>query len=324
MLRKKGFPIKIKRAFLFVFGLVFFLLPGQSEYLVVQANFLPPQTRQLEFSLKTAPYPINLTGIQAPQTTARSVLVVDLDSAVVLDAKNENAEVLPASTVKMMTALVVLDYYPLDEILEVVQVDDLGQDMKLMVGEKITVKNLLYGLLVASANDAASVLAQNYPGGEKAFVEEMNQKAQELHLNHTYFANPTGLDSDADGNLLTSYSYTTALDLARLAGWALKNPVFAEMVATPKIVVTDVSGGIQHQLFNINVLVASQPEIKGIKTGWTQEAGECLVSLAERNGEKIMTVVLGSENRFGETTQLLDWVFSNYQWLNLAPSIEDQ
>jgi len=313
--------LKFKRFCFFSFAFAFVFLPGQNYYLTVQASWQLPQTRQIEINLPVAPYPINTSENQAPQTTARSVLVVDLDSAVVLYAKNENAEVLPASTVKIMTALVVLDYYPLDEILEVIQVNDLGQDMKLMVGEKITVKNLLYGLLVASANDAASVLAKNYPGGEKTFVEKMNQKAQELHLNHTYFANPTGLDSDSDGNLLTNYSYTTSLDLARLAGWALKNPVFAEMVATPKIVVTDVSGKIQHQLFNINILVASQPEIKGIKTGWTQEAGECLVSLAERNGEKIMTVVLGSENRFGETTQLLDWVFGNYQWFNLAPSI---
>lgn len=318
---KKNPAVKIKRAFLFAFGLVFFLIPGQNEYLVVQACYQSPQTRQLEFSLTAAFYPVNLTNVQVPKTTARSVLAVDLSSAVVFYAKNENAWVLPASTVKMMTALVSLDYYDLDEILVVGKVSDFGQDMKLLEGEKISVENLLYGLLVVSANDAALVLAQNYPGGEKAFVEKMNQKAQELNLNHTHFANPTGLDSDQEGNLLADYSYTTSLDLVRLAGWALRNPVFAKMVATPKIEVSDISGEIKHQLLNINILLNTFPEIKGIKTGWTEEAGECLVSLAERNGEKIIVVVLGSQDRFGETTQLIDWIFANYRWLNLVPTI---
>ncbi|HUS59971.1 MAG TPA: hypothetical protein VMX76_01145 [Nevskiaceae bacterium] len=321
MSRKKDLQVKIKRAFLFAFGLVFFLIPGQNEYLVVQAFYLPPQTRQLEFNLPMAPYPVNLASVQAPKTSARSVLVVDLDSAVVLHAENENAWVLPASTVKIMTALVSFDNYALDEILVVGKVSHLGQDMELLEGEEILVESLLYGLLVSSANDAALVLTQNYPGGEKAFIEKMNLKAQELYLNHTYFANPTGLDSDPNGNLLADYSYTTSLDLARLADWALKNPVFAKMVATPEIIVTDISGKIKHRLFNINILLASQPEIKGIKTGWTEEAGECLVSLVERNGKKIIIVVLGSQDRFGETIKLIDWIFANHRWINLAPSI---
>lgn len=319
--KNNSFVVKFKRLCLFIFGFSFFLLPGQNYYQTVQTFYLPSQTRQLEFNLSLASYPVSLTDVEAPKTTARSVLVIDLDSAVVLHAKNENAWVLPASTVKIMTALVSFDNYALDEILLVGKANDFGQDMKLFEGEKISIQNLLYGLLVVSANDAASVLAQNYPGGEKVFVEKMNQKAQELHLNHTYFANPTGLDSDQSGNLLVDYSYTTSLDLARLAGWALKNPVFAKMVATPKIEVSDISGRMKHQLFNINVLLASLPGIKGIKTGWTEEAGECLVSLVERNGKKIIIVVLGSQDRFGETIKLIDWIFTNHRWINLAPSI---
>lgn len=321
MSRKKNLPVKIKRGFLFAFSLIFFLIPGQNYYLTAQASFLPSQTRQLEFNLSATSYPVNLAGVEAPKTSARSALVIDLDSAVVLHAKNENAWVLPASTVKIMTALVSFDHYPLDKYLVASKVKDFGQDMKLLEGEKISVQNLLYGLLVTSANDAASVLAQNYPGGEKAFVEQMNQKAQKLHLKHTYFANPTGLDSDESGNLLGDYSYTTSLDLARLAGWALKNPVFAKMVATPEIIVSDISDRVKHQLFNINILLASSPEIKGIKTGWTEEADECLVSLVERHGRKIIVVVLGSQDRFGETTKLIDWAFTNHHWVGITPSI---
>jgi D-alanyl-D-alanine carboxypeptidase (penicillin-binding protein 5/6) len=193
--------------------------------------------------------------------------------------------------------------------------------MRLVKGEAISVENLMYGVLVASANDAALVLAQNYPGGEQGFLAAMNNKAKELNLNDTYFANPTGLDSDEWGNLLPARSYTTALDLARLASWAMRNEVLAKMVATPQITVSDTSGKRQHQLYTINELLGYLPGIKGIKTGWTEEAGECLVSYTEREGRGIITVVLGSGNRFGETASLVDWAFSNHQWQKITPSI---
>lgn len=315
--------LKIKRASLFLLGLVFFLFPGQNYYLVAQANFKPTTVRSVKLDLpSSAFYPVSFTNQNPPNLTARSVVVMDKDSSVVMYSKNEKLWLLPASTVKMMTALVAFEYYQPDDVLVVGEVEDRGQDMRLVKGEKITVQNLLYGLLLASANDAALVLAQNYPGGQQAFVMAMNEKAAKLHLNNTYFANPTGLDSDKEGRLLPDFSYTTALDLTRLAGWALKNPTFSEMIATEKITVTDLSAKIVHRLFNINQLLGKIEGLKGVKTGWTEDAGGCLVSYVERNGVGIITVVLGSQDRFGETIKLIDWAFSNHRWENINPIVQ--
>jgi len=314
--------LKIKRASLFCFGLVFFLFPGQNYYLVVQSDYKKIPVRPLNFELPSPSlYPTNFTGQKPPSLTARSVIIMDKNSSVIIYSKNENLWVLPASTVKIMTALVALDYYQPEDILTVGEVNDFGQTMKLIKGERITVKNLLYGLLVASANDAALVLAQNYPGGQKAFVTAMNKKAAALNLGNTYFANPTGLDSDEEGKLLADFSYTTALDLARLTTEAFKNPLFTQIIQTEKITVTDVYGRITHQLFNINQLLGKVEGLKGGKTGWTEEAGECLVAYTEKEGRGIITVILGSRDRFGETKKLIDWVFANYRWIDITPSI---
>lgn len=320
--KNKSFVIKIKRGFLFVFCLSFFLFPGQNWYLTVQATWESPQTQELNFPfLSVANYPVNFKEVPPPLLTARSVAVVDRDSSVLLYDRNEKLQILPASTVKMMTALVALDYYSLDQVLVVGKIDDLGQDIKLVKGEKITFKNLLYGLLVASANDAALVLTQNYPGGKVAFVQSMNQKAKDLNLKDTYFANPTGLDSDEQGKMFTDFSYTTASDLAQLASLALKKEIILEIVSTQSITISDVDGRIFHQLGNINQLIGKFPGMRGLKTGYTKEAGECLVGYTERNGHGLITVVMGSQDRFGETVKLTNWVFDNFQWQEVNPSI---
>lgn len=317
--------IKIKRGFLFLFGLVFFFFPGNNWYSVIQASYQPSPTQAIDLELPPpADYPVNFTGTPAPSLTARSVVVIDRDSAVVMSSKNEQTQLLPASTVKLMTALVALDYYDLGKILVVDEINRLGQDMKLEEEEKITVNNLLYGVLVTSANDAATLLAQNYPGGIEGFVKEMNAKAEELNLKDTYFANPTGLDVDERDNLLLDSSYSTALDLARLARMVMETPTLSEMVGTTQITVVDVTGKIKHQLYNINELLYWLPGMKGIKTGWTEEAGECLIGYVERDGRGVISVVLGSKDRFNETAKLIDWAFTNHQWQAIAPSIQEQ
>ncbi len=314
--------LKIKRAFLFCFGLVFFFIPGQNWYATVQGTYQPPQTQGLNLPTVTIPpYPVNFTQTSPPALTARSVAVVDKDSGILLYGRNENLQILPASTVKIMTALVALDHYQLDDILTVGQIDNNGQRIKLVEGEKMTVENLLYGLLVASGNDAALVLAENYPGGKANFVKAMNQKAQELNLTKTYFANPTGLDSDEKGKMFRDFSYTTAADLARLATFALKNETFLKIVSTQAITISDVEGKIFHQLENVNQLIGKLPGMRGMKTGYTEEAGECLVGYTERDGHGLITVVMGSQDRFGETEKLTNWVFDNFQWQEINPSI---
>lgn len=312
----------VKKATLFLLGFAFFLLPSQNYFATVQAEWQSMETRDVSVDLPWASnYPINVTGVSPPWVSAYGVVVMDRDSAVLLFGKNEKTQLLPASTVKIMTALVALDYYSLDQVLTVGQVSHVGQDIKLVTGEQITVKNLLYGLLISSANDAALVLAQNYPGGLAGFVEIMNQKAASLRLADTYFANPTGLDSDPQDSLLKDFSYTTALDLARLTSWALKKPLFAQIIATPFLEITDVTGKIKHQLYNLNELLGRVEGMKGVKTGWTEDAGECLVGFVEKNGQGIITVVLQSQDRFGETARLVDWAFANYDWQEIIPAI---
>lgn len=317
--------IQIKRGFLFLFGLILFLFPSNNWFSIIQATYQPATTQSIDLEIpKVADYPINFTGISAPWLTARSAVVIDRDSAVVMFAKDEQFQLLPASTVKLMTVLVALDYYNLSDVLITEGINGQGQDMKLKKGEKITVENLLYGILVSSANDAAILLSQQYPGGIEVFVKTMNQKAKELNLNNTHFANPTGLDSDERGNLLPDYSYSTAIDLARLATIIIRNPILEKMVGTTEITVTDISGQIQHRLYNVNELLYWLPGMKGVKTGWTEEAGECLIGYVERNGHGIISVVLGSKDRFGETAKLVDWAFTNYQWQITLPSTVGQ
>ncbi len=319
---KNLFIIKIKRAFLFLLCFLFFFIPGQNWYSVVQANYYPTNIRDLDFFLpSSANYPVNIGKSVMPVLTARALVVVDIASSAVLTSRNDTLRVLPASTVKLMTALVAFDYFSLNDVLTVGPMKKNGQGIDLIAGEKITVRNLLYGLLVASGNDAALVLAQNYSGGERSFVEAMNQKAQKLNLQSTYFANPTGLDSDQNNNLLTDFSYTTALDLAHLATYALKNQELKQIVSTVETTISDITGKKTHQLYNINELLNKLPGMKGLKTGWTEEAGECLVGYTERDGHGVVTVILGSQDRFGETEKLTNWIFANFNWVEVNPSI---
>ena len=212
----------------------------------------------------------------------------------------------PASTTKIMTALVSLDAYKLSDVLTIDKPFQNGQSMGLYQGERITVENVLYGALIQSGNDAATALADNYPGGQDAFMTAMNEKAQKLHMVNTHFTNPTGYD-DLNHKM-------TALDLTRLATVALENPTIAKMVAIPQITVSDVTHTHYHKLANVNQLLGKIPGVAGIKTGWTEEAGENLVTYLDRDGKRLVFVVLHSKDRFVDTVKLIDWVFANYKW----------
>jgi D-alanyl-D-alanine carboxypeptidase (penicillin-binding protein 5/6) len=247
-----------------------------------------------------------------PVLSAQGAMAVDLDSGISLYEKNTDSPLLPASTTKIVTALVALDFYPLDQILKVGKLKVDGQKMGLFAGEEMRVEDLLYGLLVYSANDAAEVLAESYPGGRDTFVAAMNIKAKELSMNNSFFQNPVGFD----GNL----QVTTAKDLVRVSEVAMRNPVFARIVGTKQIVVKDVSEKNSYYLKNINQLLGVVPGVMGVKTGSTENARENLVTYIERDGHKIMIVVLGSQDRFGETKELIEWIFTGYTWQEVKPS----
>lgn len=216
----------------------------------------------------------------------------------------------PASTTKIMTALVILDRFAPEDIFKVQTLVNSGRVMGLVSGEKITVESLLYGALVHSANDAAYTLAENYPGGIQNFVKAMNEKTKELNLQQTQFTNSIGLDHP--GN------YTTAQDLGKIAQAALNNKIISKIVATRAITVSDINYSIFHDLKNVNELLGRVAGVAGVKTGFTENAGEVLVSEVKKNDESVLFVVLRSRDRFGETKELINWVFGNFQWVDIS------
>ncbi len=291
--------------------LVLLFLPAKNYYNSLDHHPTKPLVRAVrDEHLSLSKYPINHTGVLAPALSAQSAIVVDVDSKALLVSKNPDLKLLPASTTKIMTALVALDNYDLDDYVTINQLNVEGQLMDLELGERITVENLLYGLLVQSGNDAAIALANHHPDGKKAFIKLMNQKLTDLNLTNSQFQNPTGLDEYGH--------YTTVHDLSLLAAQAMQNQTFQKIVKTKSITVTDKSGEITHELEAINELLGHVPGLEGIKTGWTELAGECLVTYTKRENKDIIVVVLGSLDRFGESEQLIDWSFTNHQW-SLVP-----
>lgn len=303
--------------------LIFLFLPGQNIY-ETSWQISRPAVAESPLNLKPpTAYPINLTKNLPPELTSQAVLVMDLPSSVILYEKNPHQRLFPASITKVMTALVALDFYAqkssaykLDQLLEVKTSITDGKVMGLTVGEKLTFENLLYAALVDSANDAAYAIADNFPGGVEKFVVKMNEKAKELSMTDTNFTNPIGFEDDQH--------YSTASDLSRLASSALQNPVIAQVVGTAQITVPNSDFSKFYNLQNVNELLGKVPGVLGLKTGWTDQAGECLVTAITRNNHQVLFIVLGSKDRFGETEKLIDWVFGNFSWQVMALPKSDQ
>lgn len=260
-----------------------------------------------------APYPYYISTTEFPNLSAESIYAVDVDSMVTLYEKQADLPLLPASTTKIMTALIALENYSLDQILVYDGQPIEGNNVGLKQGEQMSVENLLYAALVGSGNEAAYTLASNYPLGMTVFVDLMNQKAQELHLLNTHFVNPMGLDQEGQ--------YSTARDLALLSIEALKNPEFAKIVGTFQTTINDVSGEHSFLLKNTNELVSEDNGFKGVKTGWTENAGQCLVTYYQKDNRRIITVVLHSGDRIGETKQFTSWLLDNFNWESVTEKI---
>ncbi len=249
--------------------------------------------------------PDNL-GSPPPSFSATSVMATDLDTGFIFFVKDPNRRVPIASTTKIMTAIVAADHFQPNEILTVPSSSLVsGSTMGLSAGEKLTFRSLLYGMLLNSGNDAAYTIAENYPGGVKSFIEAMNSKAISMGLFNTHFDNPAGFDSPDH--------FSSASDLSKIAYIAAGNPLLSRAVATKEATVSSVDQVIIHPLKNLNKLLGVTG-ILGIKTGTTPAAKENFVGLAEKNGHKILTIVLGSDDRFGETESLINWVNENFSW----------
>lgn len=243
---------------------------------------------------KSAPYPL---------ISAESIYITDITSFTPVFERNSKKKLYPASTAKIITALVAIDLFkPTDVIVVTKQITKEEQPdwqlMGLVTGERMTVENLLYGALVYSANDAAYTLANTY--GYDAFIEKMNQKAAELGMRNSHFKNPIGIDDYEQK--------TTAYDLALAARALLKNSYLAKFVSTKEITISDVDYKYFHRLSNVNELLGKVVGIGGLKTGYTELAGQNLVSFYKKNGNQYIIVVLKSLDRFEDTKTLTQWI----------------
>lgn len=245
------------------------------------------------------------------ELTAKSYLILDKETLTPILQKDPSAKLPIASITKFMTALVALDSGKLDDVIEIKKSysDIPTPQMGLFPTEKISLENLLNGLLISSSNDAGEAIADYIGGGNyKSFVQKMNDKASELGMKNTHFSNVIGLDN--------AENYSTAQDLAYLANSALDNSLIADLVKTKEKRVKNIDGNITHFLKATNELLDDKDvEVLGIKTGQTPEALGCLIALAKtKNGHEILTVVLGSPDRFGETKKLIAWTEKNVEW----------
>lgn len=240
--------------------------------------------------------------------TAQAAVVVDVNSGAVLLHKNADTLLYPASTTKLMTALVAREVYDLDEVVMVTGADVApGTVIGFKEGETLSVRELLAAALIQSGNDAATILANHAPGGHDAFVAAMNQKAQALHLSHSSFANATGID-DVKQQM-------TARDLGLLTRAVMQDGVLAQLVGTK---VATITGETQtpRVLYNTNALLEKIPGVVGVKTGTTELAGEVLITQLSREDKEVLIVLMGSQNRYDETRRLIEWVFTQYRWLS--------
>ncbi len=243
-------------------------------------------------------------AVHAQAISAKAYALIEQSSGRVIDAHNENTRLPMASTTKIMTALLAVESGRLNQTFtvppEAVLVE--GSSMGLKPDEKITLRDMVYGLMLESGNDAANSIAIMLGGSTSHFADMMNAKAKSLGLKNTHFCNPSGLDNPNH--------YTTALDLARLTAYAMKNPDFAKITGTQKIRVT--YNGIKNGrlLFNHNRLLGSCDGAIGGKTGFTKKSGRCLVSCAKRNGITLIAVTLNDPDDWKDHTTLMNDGFS--------------
>ena len=241
-----------------------------------------------------------------PAVAARAAIMVDLDTGATLYQLDAHGRHAPASLTKVVTALAALDVLQLDQVVSVpASINQLPWDstrMGLRVGERLTVRDLLFGLFLNSGNDAAITLSEAAIP-RAAFIARMNAKAAALGMGDTHFANPIGLDDPAH--------YTSAADLAK-AGMELRSryPGVAEIAAVSRMTLPATSTHHAYALYNLNELIRTYPGATGLKTGWTGHAGGCLIATATRGGRHLLVVVLGSPRVFEESAGLLDFGFA--------------
>jgi len=257
------------------------------------------------FAFKHPPQPVVIVK-NKPQLSTSYYILLDNDTNQIIISRNERARIYPASTTKLDTAITALNIYPLEEVVTIPSDYIDGKIMELKTGEKVTIKTLVAGLLIYSANDAAFNLANHYPQGISGFVNQMNNLVSKYGLKNTHFVNFDGLHN------LDHYS--TPYDLAQLGRLASQNPTLRQYVKTKSMDLSDIYDQNFYHVTTTNELLEVVPEVEGLKTGWTPEASGSFIGLLNINGHYLISVVAQSEDRFNDTKILLDWAKNNLTW----------
>lgn len=291
--------VLLKISFLFSFFNLTLLIVA--VYLFQNTNFQKRDEKNV-LSAESYVYPKLEATHSALFVSTPAYIVYDPEARVIIAEKNSKLRFTPASSAKIMTALVALDSYKLEDVLIVPSLATVeGSSMGLFEDEKISVQNLLYGLMLPSGNDAAFTLASRFESGYSGFVEKMNKKAESLNMSNTRFVDPAGYD---DAN------YTTAYDMARLGAYALQNESLRKVVSTKNIVVTDETSTITHNLTNLNELLGYNG-VDGIKTGFTEEAGGVLVTSLIHDDRRYIIVLFKSQDRFYDTRTIMNSIIDS-------------
>lgn len=246
--------------------------------------------------------------------TANSAVIIDANSGAVLWSKNPELRSFPASTTKIMTALLLLKSRSLSDTMTAPNgIEKVPpSSMHLKSGEQISVHDLLYALMLRSANDAAVTIAYDLAGSREKFAEMMNQEAVSLGCTHTHFNNPNGLD-DPD-------HWTTAADMAKIARAAMQIPFFRDVVKTQRYKVTRSINQQDVLMTNRDKILRHDPTQDGIKTGWTVPAGHCFVGSASRNGFRVIAVEFHSQNWAQDNQNMMDWAFGTFKHVEVEPA----
>lgn len=287
------------------------LLPGDSLSLMSRyaSSVVGSSNTKPAIEVVHQPMPAARGELTVPPLTATAVYIVDVETGTVLLSKNADQSKPIASITKLATVITYMSRHSLDETITVPQLPAYQPGAELIglkPGERYKAQDIVAAALIPSANDAADTLALTDSGTIEDFSKSMREQLASWGIEGAQFSNPNGLTTGSTLNQLS------AQGVANMGLLAVRNPEVKQLVQTPRSVIYSLEGR-PLTLTSTNQLLPSG-RFYGIKTGYTQEAGQCFVSLATVNGHQVVTVVLGSQNRFGETEQLLNWINRSYEW----------
>ncbi len=285
---------------------------------ILNTSSFADENLDLEGLTDSLSFEVSSSSTSEPLTYSKNIIAIDRKTLSVLYEKDAYKKVPMASTTKIMTCIIILENCSLNEIVTISKEASSvsGSTLGLIENMNISIQDLLYGLMLRSGNDCAIALAEHLSGNVENFSILMNQKAKELGLSNTNFVTPHGLDDE--------HHYTTAYELAILTDYALKNEQFKSIVSTKSCTIS--FNGYPKTISNTNELLGNLNGVYGVKTGFTFEAGRCLVSACKRDSLDIIIVVLGANTksiRTKDSSTLINYIFNNYRYVDISSTINN-